>query len=209
MMRYERKYKVEGLDLHQIQASIEKHPAGFTMQYPDRQVNNIYFDDMGFSSIQLHGMGSGERRKFRVRWYGESNAIQTPTFEVKSKQDELSKKTLIPIDHFDPSSFVSLLQYPKLASLGFLQPGLFNCYKRSYYVSFDGKFRLTIDRELEYRPFVKGFGIGETCHKETGAIIELKYDEENDPEWGQLAGHFPFRQTKSSKYMNGMMMMNA
>ena len=47
-MRYERKYKIEGVSLGIILQSIAMHPAGLSKIYPDRQINNIYFDTPGF-----------------------------------------------------------------------------------------------------------------------------------------------------------------
>jgi len=209
-MRYERKFIIEGLPLHKIEEAIWGHPVGFTVDHPDRKVNNIYFDDMGFSNFQLHNVGEGERRKFRIRWYGyETEHIADPVFEVKSKHGELSKKTLIKIGPFDTRGFQTLLQFPKLASLGFLQPGLYNSYTRSYYKSFDGKFRLTVDRNMEYRPFNVGVGISQSKFTEDGVMVELKYDEQYDNEWENIADHFPYRVSNSSKYISGMMLLSA
>ena len=70
-MRYERKYKVSDLHHHVILQTIRMHPAGLRKIYPDRQINNIYFDSTGLQCYHDNVDGIGERKKFRVRWYGD------------------------------------------------------------------------------------------------------------------------------------------
>ena len=77
-MRYERKYKVSDLNHHVILQSIRMHPVGLRKIYPDRQINNIYFDSNGLQCYHDNVHGVSERKKFRVRWYGED------VFDIKN-----------------------------------------------------------------------------------------------------------------------------
>ena len=70
-MRYERKYKIESISADVVRQIVTNHPASFRKIYPDRKVNNIYFDNSELSAYFENVNGVSERRKFRVRWYGE------------------------------------------------------------------------------------------------------------------------------------------
>ena len=69
-MRYERKYKIENVALDVIIQALKMHPAGLSKIYPDRQINNIYFDTPGLTTYKENVMGIANRDKYRVRWYG-------------------------------------------------------------------------------------------------------------------------------------------
>ena len=51
-MRYERKYKIENLSLPLVEQSVRLHPASFKKIFPDRQINNIYFDTADFRTYK-------------------------------------------------------------------------------------------------------------------------------------------------------------
>ena len=85
-----------------------------------------------------------------------------------------------------------------------LQPTLLNRYKRTYYLSYDKKFRVTVDSEMEFysinpiREFFKTFS------DERKTIVELKYDQEHFDNAKNITQSFPFRVTKNSKYVVGI-----
>ena len=85
-----------------------------------------------------------------------------------------------------------------------MKPALLNRYRRKYFLSFDRKFRLTIDDELSY------FGIGSNNnhfseqYTSNDVIVELKYDRTFDDLAYAISNKLPFRLTKSSKYVNGI-----
>ena len=81
---------------------IRLHPASFRTLYPPRQVNNIYFDTRDLLGFRQNIAGQNERRKYRVRWYGEEvKAVSKPRFEIKRKHNELGDKLVSPIGEFD------------------------------------------------------------------------------------------------------------
>ena len=41
-------------------------------------------------------------------------------------------------------------------------------------------------------------------HDRTNVVLELKYAQDKERHAEQVAGHFPFRMTKSSKYTSGI-----
>ena len=87
-----------------------------------------------------------------------------------------------------------------------LTPMLFNNYRREYYLSADGKFRLTIDNLLSYYKIgenYNNFRFGSIDRRST--ILELKYDEEYDDLAERITSRFHFRVTKNSKYVTGIL----
>ena len=213
-MRYERKYKAEHLDFALVQQMVRLHPAGFRKIFPDRQVNNIYLDTEDLTTYKENVMGIAERKKFRIRWYGDSvKQIQDPTFEIKIKNNLLGSKLSKPFPIFDLSEFY-FLNYKKNKQIAQVQsfaeaqqdlrPVLLNSYLRSYYGSPDKKFRITIDRHLRYFSLLHSFSFEKYLIQDPGLVIELKYEEHLDEQTDRITQHFPFRLTKSSKYVTGV-----
>ena len=65
----------------------------FNFHHPSRKVNSIYFDTNNYSSIRQNLDGISEKKKIRVRWYGDKKTITDPILEIKSKKGfEVSKK---------------------------------------------------------------------------------------------------------------------
>ena len=82
---------------------------------------------------------------------------------------------------------------------------LLNRYRRSYFLSADGRFRLTVDSQLEFRPVgrLESPRLARALERDT-VVVELKYDADLDLEAERIASAFPFRVTKSSKYAAGI-----
>jgi SPX domain protein involved in polyphosphate accumulation len=211
-MRYERKYKIENLSLSLVKQSIRLHPAGFRKIFPDRQVNNIYFDTLDWTTFKENVMGIAERKKFRVRWYGENlQAIEIPVFEIKIKSNQLGDKISFPIAPFQLSNLNILTkEIQKLSEAEVpLTPTLLNSYNRSYFASPDDKFRITIDRKLRYFSLLNNSRFNAYRIQDEEVVLELKYDETLDLATDRITQHLPFRMTKSSKYVNGIELVNS
>ena len=86
-----------------------------------------------------------------------------------------------------------------------LRPTLLNRYKRKYYQSFDKAFRLTLDEEMKfYRILGRKSNLLFRMFDEMNAVMELKYHPDDDNRARTITNLFPFRMTKSSKYLDGM-----
>jgi len=68
--RFERKFTPAGWTAPEALAFVRRHPALFHEPYPERTVNNIYFDTPDFRHFHDHIAGTAQRLKVRVRWYG-------------------------------------------------------------------------------------------------------------------------------------------
>ena len=215
--RYERKFHTTSLFREDVVNIIKLHPANFALAYPDRYVNNIYLDTAEFNCFNDNVDGVASRRKYRIRWYGNTLGLVTaPVLEVKAKENLVGTKASFPLPTFNVDEefttdslrrIFSKAQLPELirVTLGEYYPVLLNGYRRKYFVSFDKKFRLTIDDKMHYRA-IKGCGnyyLGKAVDAES-VIVELKYGLDGTEEHNSIANYLNVRMTKSSKYVSGI-----
>lgn len=205
-MRYERKYRIEGLSPPWVNQALRSHPASFRPLFPDRQVNNIYFDTPTLDEFYQNVAGNPQRRKHRLRWYGTvSEKLLSPVFEIKIKDGELGSKESQALPTTPWSELRTLFrQVPALKYLP-LRPVLINSYQRSYWGSADGRFRITIDSKLNFAPFSWSHAPVKTqFFDDMACVLELKYEQEDDQAAQAIFAHLPFRLTKNSKYVMGV-----
>ena len=205
MMRYEIKFAVDELDSASIRSSILMHPASFQKAFPDRQVNNIYLDSPTFQCFHQNIEGHPKRKKMRLRWYGnEDYPSLKSTLEIKNKDAELGWKDSFKVDGSKIIDSKSLIT--AVGETGYYQgniiPTLNNSYHRSYYISQNGLFRITIDTDQRFKlPFstMKALPMAKSP-----IIVELKYDQVHAEKAREINDFLPFRQTKNSKYTVGI-----
>jgi SPX domain protein involved in polyphosphate accumulation len=215
-LRYERKYLINDYSYGDVKQFIKFHPASFSEIYHERRINNIYFDTPGMSNYYDNEDGSTDRKKVRIRWYGDLfGKIDSPILEYKIKNGLLGYKVSHKLPGFtigQPFIAGQLKEIFKSASIPdnvkdellFLQPTLLNQYKRKYFLSADKKFRITIDHDLTYYGIsVQTFFINRSVDY-TSTVLELKYDLEHETEVNQVSSMFPFMLTKNSKYLSGL-----
>ena len=91
-----------------------------------------------------------------------------------------------------------------------MEPTLINRYTRKYFLSANGQFRMTLDNGIQYfRPDLPYPSFLEYGFNDPSLILELKYNEELDNEAEAITNKFPFRMTKSSKYVTGLIKLFA
>jgi SPX domain protein involved in polyphosphate accumulation len=215
--RYERKFLVDQLDAHQVRAMVKRHPSMFYEPYPPRYVNNLYLDTKGMDNYFDNVNGVGERRKVRIRWYGDLfQDIEKPVLEFKFKRGLVGIKRTYPLapftldHHFNDRYCQEILRQTELpANVMYTMLGLnvvlCNRYRRSYFATRDQRFRVTIDTEMTFYQVKRRnnrFVHRHTDHKQL--IVELKYLEPMDMQAQRVAGFFPFNVTKNSKYVTGI-----
>jgi hypothetical protein len=218
--RYERKFLVSGISIHEAISLIRFHPAHFSRLFPPRFINNVYFDTPSFGHYRDNIAGIPDRTKVRIRWYGSQfGEHQTAKLEIKKKQGLLGEKRLFPLQgiRLNPG-FHSNCLIKSLLNSGLphmirplllpVQPVLFNRYFRSYWQSADSHFRLTIDSDMSYyligrlsNNFQKSF------LDRANLVIELKYKDIQDKNVSRISDYFPFRLSKNSKYVSGIQLM--
>lgn len=208
-MRFERKYRVDNLSMPHIKQIIKSHPASFYKLYPNRTVNNVYFDTPNMTCLNDNLMGINVRKKYRARWYGmDTQQITAPKLEVKYKENELGGKTIFDLPLFQLSNIKGLEQeVNRLIPQQFsLQATLLNSYERSYWGTKDGKFRITIDANLRFHSLLHSPNFKRYVHKDSVVIVELKYEQEDEKDLQRITRFLPFRLSKNSKYVNGILL---
>ncbi|MEL6674176.1 MAG: polyphosphate polymerase domain-containing protein [Bacteroidota bacterium] len=208
--RYERKYRIEGNSLPQILAWLQGHPAAFRPLYPRRQVNNIYFDDPQLTAYHENVFGVGERQKVRLRWYGPTDPPSGPAqLEVKIKRQELGTKHIIPREAPFALSQIGAIEHWVQAQLPAGRPylaTLLNAYERDYFISADRRFRLTLDVNLRYHYLRSSPEWRTFVRRDPAIILEVKYEQAWDQLADEICRYIPFRQSKHSKYVQGLQM---
>ena len=215
--RYERKFFITELSKSELESIIKLHPGRFAEIFHKRFVNNIYFDSPGMNNYFDNVHGNLQRIKTRIRWYGKLfGYIDKPKLELKIKNGSLGRKetyTLCPFkldESFNiekTSDIMGTSDVPEIVAekLKSLNPVLLNSYTRKYYQSMDQRFRLTIDtNQVFYKIGIQNNSFLYKTSDDINVILELKYNKDNDENAEYISNHFPFRLTKSSKYVTGI-----
>ena len=183
--RYERKYIINFNYLQQFLGSL--YSKNFTKKFSLRKINNVYFDDYNFTSLDENIDGLSVRKKHRIRWYGDTFNSSDKTIEIKIKNEFLNTKVNylvpsiklnslndIPAFYSKVSNFVKESKNLKLHSImSPKRPTLFNTYERMYFENLFDNVRVTVDSRLEYfSPITK------LKYKEKFIIVEAKYNNE-------------------------------
>jgi len=209
LKRYERKWVFNSIDHNQLFILLNRSNFSFMNQFSDRQVNSIYFDDENHTSIIQNIDGISEKKKYRLRWYGDFKIITNPTFEVKSKKGfEVSKKNF----ELPKMSNLNLLDYNDIEKIELLINNNFNFknklfpiltthYLRSYFISANRLVRSTVDRNLKSLLLYKNRNLNIIKEYED-IILEFKYDLNLDEYVRSNLGNISSRFSKNSKFVN-------
>lgn len=215
--RYERKFVVKNISKPGIEQIVKNHPAAFSEIFHERNVNNIYLDTPNLTFFFDNVIGKSTRKKVRIRWYGDMfGEIKSPVLEFKFKAGMVGKKLTFLLKPFQLNLNFNIdilkdifvrSEIPEWALHDILplEPHLLNRYTRKYFRSFDKDFRVTVDNNMIYRDISRRNN-SFTNHSinYTDIIVELKYNFDKDNLANSITNQFPFRITKSSKYVNGI-----
>ena len=203
--RYEIKYVVTPEQWFQISQLLTLHPAGFNVAFPDRNINNIYYDTPDFSTCRDNLAGISQRQKFRLRWYGNAEKIINPIFEIKIKNNALGRKELHKLKDYTEISNINNWINDELSENPGIKPVLQNQYLRSYYINSEGNFRLTVDRNIRYQKANdRNMANLSYAFEDDRIIIELKFKAKDFDKQKEITKFIPFRNSKHSKYVTGI-----
>ena len=156
--RYEIKFVLDNAKLSEAMQWLYNNTTA-NKTYDNRVVNSIYFDDVDSSSVRDNLAGIDQRKKLRLRWYGnQKNSL--PIFEVKTKNGRLGYKTAYSINSIKnnlmelnidqiTSKCIKELGTHKIIFDTHLVPTLQVNYEREYYETYDG-IRITIDQDIQF-----------------------------------------------------------
>jgi len=220
--RYERKFIISELNKFEIEYLIKHHPAMFSEIFYERNVNNIYFDSENLKNYHSNLAGNSQRLKIRIRWYGKlSGFIKNPVLEIKIKENQLGRKLSFPLKSFilNKKFSIEFLQKEVLEKsnlpawlvekLRIERPNLLNTYRRKYFISFDKKYRVTLDKDMVFFKIRnKNNLFNEKITFESINVLELKYLYEFSKNAEKITNYFPFRLSAISKYVSGIDLLN-
>lgn len=208
--RFERKWIYRKSDNLTLINSLIRSKLFFNFHHPSRKVNSIYFDTNNYSSIRQNLDGISEKKKIRVRWYGDKKNITDPILEIKSKKGSETKKEIFKIDELNELKFpdfnnlklIKDIVNSKNKSKNILHPILTTNYDRHYLVSNSGIVRATIDynlksiylKNMSQIEIVKNFA--STC------VLEIKYPTNLDKYVRRNLSEITLRLSKNSKFVN-------
>lgn len=214
--RYEKKF-VTRMPYYEIERIIRLNPALFLGVFKERKINNIYLDGIDYKNYFDNLNGNSSRFKIRIRWYGETFGKIEPRLELKIKNGEFGWKFIFPLKPFklDNNFSAKFLQEEVLMKsklpdwlaeqIKFFYPALLNFYKRKYFVSADGKYRITLDREMVFYRIKKNNNtFREKIIDNEHSIVELKYKRGDYKEAHWITQNLPFRISANSKYIKGI-----
>lgn len=216
-IRFERKFLFQNGHAQDIIESVYRNSYGFHEIFHKRKVNNIYFDDSNYNFYKQNVEGVANRKKLRLRWYGDdTRAIQDPTVEIKKKMGEAGDKDSFRLKgvSFDLATqtadevhrlLISKTEHYKAVheALKRLHPTLINTYERRYFLSFCGRYRITVDfNQAFYNPNYTH--LQHSQRKINAIVLELKYATADDSDARQLSQQIKTRLSKNSKYVNGI-----
>lgn len=215
--RLELKTKVSEAHFPEIRMWLKMHFAGFVVAYPPRRVNNIYFDTPLLSSFSENLSGQSERRKLRLRWYGDDDRRASCVVEAKCKRGGIGWKLSC---RLPGEQDLSRLKWTDLTShvrsaaeseldiyLGdVLSPVILNRYTREYYVTMDGRVRVTLDSDqrVHDQRFSPRPNLAMAEPRPEMGIVEFKAPREDGERLSTISASFPVRLEKSSKYVAGV-----
>lgn len=215
--RYERKFIAEGFVLAGVLALVRRHRGAFREAYPARLVNNIYLDSPSRSAYYDHINGASNRVKHRVRWYGAlEGKILQPVLERKFKSGSVSGKDTHPLAPFQINgepvghSLGATLEGSALperlrAELCHLSPCLINQYRRHYFMSGDGRVRLTVDSDFRFgATHIPKTRLYAGLSGVPSVVLEVKYDVEDAFLAEAITNSLPMRMSRCSKFILGI-----
>jgi hypothetical protein len=216
-LRFERKFVADDLGRRQVERIVRLHPSAFREIFHARQINNIYFDTLSRRHYWDSVEGAPARLKVRIRWYGETfEDVSSPVLELKHKCGLMVWKESCPMRGFCLSSGSDLRQLREIVRNAVLESGLrddvismipvlLNRYRRTYYLSSDKGYRITIDDCLcSYRLRPRRNSFLDKTIDDRHVILELKYGCKWWDNADRIARRFPFRVSRWSKYVNGL-----
>ena len=207
--RFERKWVFDSIDYNQLFILLNRSKFSFSNQFHDRQVNSIYFDDVYYSSIKQNIEGISEKKKYRLRWYGDFKYIRNPIFEIKIKKEfqvikknfDLPNNIIFNLLNHNDIEKIKLLINKNFNFINKIYPVLTTHYLRSYFISSNKLVRSTVDRNLKSLLLHKNRNLN-IIKEYKDIILELKYDLNLDKYVRNNLSEMSARFSKNSKFVN-------
>lgn len=216
--RYEIKFICYDQNYFAILNWIKLNQLNFRKEYPSREINNIYFDsiDNKFYSDNIYGISS--RLKIRYRWYGPLDQKNDGKLEFKYKRNlfgwkkNFLIKSKIINENLNWKSIKNIISdnlnsIYKDFFINNSNPQIINSYKRDYFISFNKKIRITVDKKHKiFDQRMYNFpNFKKRKLKQNYLVVEFKFNRKDLIYYKELLHKFiPIQISKNSKYINGL-----
>lgn len=192
---------------------LRMNPAGFRVAYPQGRINNIYFDSHEMGSLADHLGGVSERSKVRLRWYGHSRWPESAVLEIKSRRNEFGWKRRFAL-RGRPEPAVSdwrtiwcdLRRQVEPEGRSWLESHsvaiVLNRYRRAYWLSSDGRIRVTVDTEQAAWD-QRRRRLPNLLHSivDPEFVVEVKFEREDREVASRVLARVPLTRIRNSKYL--------
>jgi len=216
--RYELKFICHDIYYKNILNWIKLNEFNFFKEYPPRIVNNIYFDSLDNKLFSDNVYGNSSRIKLRYRWYGNLLDDNKANFEFKFKKNLFGWKKKFSIDcglikndfewqYIIKKIYSKLPENLKLFYKNNSYPQIINQYERDYFLSFDTKIRITVDKNhsiYDQRLHCKP-NITKNKYSQNYVVVEFKFNRTDLSIYQKMLDNFmPIQLSKNSKYVNSL-----
>ena len=188
--RYERKLYIRPNDL-QMTYFLLRQTCRDDREYPENQINTLYFDTDNLDEFSQSIEGHRRREKIRIRWYGDpdaGNEIAYVYLERKTKDGFVSSKQRrripVPIDclsfsRISEGIISNTLLRRILSEYGYvpkmpLKPVIVISYHRRRLTEIMTGFRISFDYSINSVVVAPGIGHGEGRLFVGGGVVEIK-----------------------------------
>ncbi|MBL6931669.1 MAG: VTC domain-containing protein [Rhodospirillales bacterium] len=215
--RFELKFVAPPSSKDWVIGQLKTHPAHFRRAYPQRLVNNVYFDTENLVSYDDNLSGISRRVKVRYRWYGAHDTPDKGVLEVKVRRNQAGWKLQYPVagQHLvHGQQWRGLITSLKSALPGdgaiwldqYSRAVLINRYRRQYFISTDGAFRVTVDDAVRtYNQWLSNsIDLKRPAERmPSGVIVEVKFGQGQQKRASEILDALALRRSRHSKYMTG------
>lgn len=215
--RHEVKFAAYSVHYDALLHWVRMHAAGFVRTYPERRVNNVYFDTADYRAFSENLAGVSERSKLRYRWYGDSEGPAPGALEVKQRRNHFGwkKRYAVPEAPWQPGDSWHRVRaairatLPMEGRLWFDQaqhPVMINRYTREYFATTDGELRLTLDREQGVwdQRMAAAPNFTRRAILQDTLVVEIKFPRSARHRATGVLSEIPVRVGRHSKYMNAV-----
>jgi hypothetical protein len=202
-------------DLRLLDRAIKLSSFSFRKTFPTRRVNSVYFDTIKMDLLTQSLEGNRDRKKIRIRWYGDKKKECDATLEIKNKKGVVSWKNLYEkqiVVNPTANRWSNLFKYDSdnlylKNTFKLYLPASIVSYKRDYYESRNKKIRITIDKDLRTYQQLSRLKVNFSRFKDHSSLVimEVKtsYDEEKMLKY--VLQDFPFSAKRFSKYCESLL----
>ncbi|MGF1694358.1 polyphosphate polymerase domain-containing protein [Vibrio lamellibrachiae] len=215
--RFEVKIPIPLNRLQRVQTWLINNAMSFRKHHDERDVNSLYLDTPLLARYEENLSGISNRKKVRIRWYGDLTDAINAKLEFKHRRGSKGYKILYDtsLSLLDPNfSWAQQLlkSHQRLPMDGQIlwgaehTPIIICRYTRKYYISRCNKIRATIDYNMtaydqryHHRVnLIRPVSLGDYV------LLELKTDACNEQALSQLISTCPLRPSRHSKYVNSI-----